>query len=62
MNIPAAETPWQSEFPQLPNFSENYCLANSQFKPRPAVEAVSDNAFSGMPQIGRACSVAPVCT
>jgi hypothetical protein len=32
MNIPAAETPWQSEFPQLPNFSENYCLGPGLFR------------------------------
>jgi hypothetical protein len=27
MQVPVVETPWQGKFPDLPNWSENYCLA-----------------------------------
>jgi hypothetical protein len=27
MQVPVVETPWQGTFPDLPNWSENYCLA-----------------------------------
>ena len=27
MQVPVIETPWEGKFPDLPNWSENYCLA-----------------------------------
>ena len=35
MEVPVKETPWEGEFPDLPNWSENFCLAG--FDPKSGV-------------------------